>query len=73
MFMPSISTDNIANIINKLNLNKQSGFDDIRTKDLYLIKNKISPLIAKLCNLSFKTGVVPFKLKISVVRPIYKK
>ena len=73
MYMPRVTSLVVSRIINSMEENKQPGFDNIRIKDLKLLVDVISPIIAKLINLSIKNGLVPNKLKISVVRPVYKK
>jgi hypothetical protein len=73
MITPRITTNEILQIIDQLNKNKQPGFDNIRVCDLQRIKYQISPFITKLVNMSIRDRTVPDKLKIAIVKPIYKK
>lgn len=73
MFMSPVTTSQISYIINHLDVNKQPGYDCIRVKDLVWLSDIISPILSKLINLSFETGIVPSKLKIAIIRPIFKK
>ena len=57
-------------IISNLSLRKASGYDDVS-----VLKNNttiISPILSKLVNKSFQTGVYPDCLKIAKVIPIFK-
>lgn len=73
MYMPTVKPLFVKTLINSMDSSKQPGIDGIRVKDLKNICDLISPVIARLINLSINEGVVPDKLKISIVRPIYKK
>lgn len=67
------SPDFIKNLIYRLDVKKQPGIDRIRVKDLQLVADSISPVIAKLVNLCIKYSIMPRKLKVSIIRPVYKK
>lgn len=56
-----------------MDINKAPGSDLLRMSDLKLVVDKVSPIIAKLINLSVSSHVYPNKLKESLVRPIHKK
>ena len=73
MRMPLINKKEVEEIITNLDVNKQPGKDGIRVKDLKNVCRGISQLIADLINESIKSGRVPEELKISIVKPIYKK
>jgi Reverse transcriptase (RNA-dependent DNA polymerase) len=73
MRMPLITKREVEEIITNLDVNKQPGKDGIRVKDLKNTCRGISQLIADLINQSVKSGIVPDELKVSIVRPIYKK
>lgn len=73
IYIPPVDAATVKEIITEMNSEKQAGYDEIRVKDLQNIKCQISPVIALLINLSIKEGVVPELLKVSVVRPVYKK
>jgi hypothetical protein len=72
MYLRKASPEFVAKTINAASVEKSPGIDDIRTKDLKLIINKISPIIAKLINLCTETGIIPEMLKQSILRPIFK-
>jgi Reverse transcriptase (RNA-dependent DNA polymerase) len=73
LLIPPISSDLIKKLIYSLDVKKQPGIDRIRVKDLQLVAESISPVIAKLVNLCIKHSTMPSKLKISIIRPVYKK
>ena len=69
---PTTETE-IENIIDNLNTSKSSGPYSIPTKLLKMLKNTISVPFTYIINCSFSTGIMPEKLKIARVIPIYKK
>ena len=69
---PTTETE-IENIIDNLNTSKSSGPYSIPTKLLKMLKNTISVPLTYIINCSFSTGIMPGKLKIARVIPIYKK
>ena len=71
--LSGISTNEIIHEINNLEIKKSNGYDDIPTLFLKLTKNLVSKPLAKIYNLSVKTGTYPSHLKIAKVTPIYKK
>jgi Reverse transcriptase (RNA-dependent DNA polymerase) len=73
MYMQSVSPEFVKNVILSMDQCKQPGIDKIRVKDLHLLAKPISVILAKLINLCIKTGVMPAKLKVSKIRPVYKK
>jgi len=73
IFLNRTDKDEIRTIITQMNPRKSSGDDEISVK---LIQNSSDILINPLLfifNESLKQGVVPDKLKIAKVIPIYKK
>jgi hypothetical protein len=73
MRMPKVHAELVKTLIDKLDIKKQTGNDRIRVCDLKLLKHEISPVLAHMINLSLANSIFPTKLKISVVKPIYKK
>lgn len=67
-----VTISEIKNIINSLNSSSASGSDDISVKILKMSIDTISPILCKLINQSFNTGVFPDLLKLAKVIPIYK-
>ena len=50
-----------------------SGIDELSNKLLRSIKNEISKPLAIIINQSLQTGIFPDLLKISKIKPVYKK
>ena len=73
IFIQPTDSEEIANIISTLNMNKSSGPNSIPYKILNLLKKDISKQLSDLFNLSLSLGVFPSLLKIAKVVPIYKK
>ena len=71
IFPTSISET--ENIISSLNPYKSIGPFSIPTKLLKILKTFVSGPLAYLINCSFSSGVVPDKLKIARIIPVYKK
>ena len=69
---PTTETE-IENRIDNLNTSKSSGPYSIPTKLSKMLKNTISVPLTYIINCSFSTGIMPEKLKIARVIPIYKK
>ena len=63
----------ITKIISNLKTKTSQGDDNISTKLLKLTSNITSNAIAHITNLSINQGIVPDKLKIAKVIPIFKK
>ena len=52
---------------------ESSGFDNISTRLLKYISEKVSPLLSLMINQSLLTGIFPTKLKIAKVITLFKK
>lgn len=63
----------IQKIIQQLNHKKSPGIDGIRASDVKYISNDITPVITHLINRCIAESIYPNKLKIGIIRPIYKK
>ena len=68
-----ISECDIVAIINQLASKNSSGIDELSNKLLKSIKNEISKPLALIINQSLQTGIFPDLLKISKIKPVYKK
>ncbi|XP_060805091.1 uncharacterized protein LOC132902787 [Amyelois transitella] len=68
-----VDSNDVKKIIDKMDKNKSPGSDLVRMSDLKLIVDKISPVLAKLINLSVKNKKFPTKLKEAIIRPIHKR
>ena len=69
-----MTTENeVLNIINNLKNKKSSGKDELSNKLLKSIQHIISKPLSVIINQSLVTGIYPEALKISKVKPLYKK
>ena len=66
------STEEVADLITKLDVSKSSGPDDISPRMLKLAAFDIAPSLTKIFNLSLTTGVFPADWKLAHVVPIPK-
>ncbi len=72
MFMPYITPEEIITASNKLKPKTSSGHDGISSKLMKETLVKIIEPITHIINQSFQTGIVPDKMKIAKVIPIFK-
>jgi hypothetical protein len=63
----------IKSIIHSLKARNSSGHDGINSKILIVCASLISHPLTHICNHSLLTEIFPNRLKVSVVRPLYKK
>ena len=68
-----ISENFVNNELNKLNVNKSAGYDEIQANFLRDGCSEIREVITHLINLSITTNVFPEEFKFAKVRPLYKK
>jgi len=73
MYCKPVGPEEIIDIVSNFKINKSPGPDNIEPKLLKIILHDILDPLQYICNLSFETGVVPSKLKIAKVIPVYKK
>ena len=73
VFIQPTDSEEIANIISSLNINKTCGPFSIPNKILILLKHDISKQLADLFNLSFSSGSFPSILKTAKVVPVFKE
>ena len=73
MYMKPIIEQDIIKIIDKFNPNKSAGHDNIGNFVIKKVGSEIVKPLTRIFNLSLSTGVVPDKLKVAKVIPIYKK
>jgi hypothetical protein len=60
--------------INKiLKSNDSHGYDEISTNILKISSPFISSLLNYICNKVLVKGIFPYRLKISIIKPLYKK
>lgn len=68
-----VSVEEVAKIILGLNNTKSCGWDDIPVHLLKLSVQVISPILTYIFNLAIRTCTFPTKLKLSEIKPIFKK
>ncbi len=71
--IPDVSVTFIANQIKTLENSKGTGLDGISANYLKLVADIVSPVLAKIFNLSLHTGIFPDQLKKAKITPIHKK
>lgn len=72
IYLRPVSEFEISSLISALKTNKSPGYDDITALTVRKCSDIITPILAKITNDCFVTGVYPDKLKIARVTPIYK-
>ena len=73
MYTKPVVEMNIAKIIEKFIQNKSADNDDVGNYIIKRVAKKIVKPLTLIFNVSISTGVVPNKLKIAKIIPIYKK
>ena len=71
MYLKPIVEMDIIKIIEKFKQNKSAGYDNIGNFVLKKVSSEIAKPLTMIFNLSLSTGVVPDKLKIAKVIPLY--
>lgn len=73
MFMQPALPSDILNIIRSLKNTNSVGYDDICTKVVKFIAEIICEHLAHILNMAISAGVYPENLKVTKVKPVYKK
>lgn len=73
IYLTPIDINDIRNYIRSLKNTTSEGNDNISTKVIKATLEQIESVLVYLINLSFETGSFPDKLKLSIVKPLYKK
>jgi hypothetical protein len=68
-----INMEMVANKLEKLDVNKCPGLDDMHPKLLYELRRELIKPLTKLFNFSIKHGVVPLEWREAGVVPLFKK
>jgi hypothetical protein len=63
----------VEKIINKINVKKATGTDDIPANIVKASRSVIAPQLSTLINITVDTGVFPDRLKKVQVTPLFKK
>lgn len=73
MFLKPVSENEVRTEITSLKNSNSEGYDEINTKIIKTCTNELSAIITHLINLSFSLGIFPEALKVSIVKPLFKK
>lgn len=73
MFLTPMSENEIGQHILSLNNTNSEGYDELNTKIIKECAHELTKVLTYLINLSFSRGVFPSALKLSVVKPLFKK
>lgn len=73
IFFPPTIPDDINKIIISLKNKNSTGYDGITTNIVKDVANIISEPLSYIINLCIEEGIFPDKLKISIVKPVFKK
>ena len=65
-------TDEIEREITKINPNKSYGFDNLHPKVVRKVAHLIKYPLKIIYNKSLSSGIIPEKLKVSLITPVYK-
>ena len=72
MFLDPITENEVESEIANMNNNKSPGHDDICSRIIKTTSKEISKPLTHIFNLTFEMGIIPDKLKIALVTPIFK-
>lgn len=72
MNFKKLKEHNLSKIMTKLNKNSSAGPDNIRPKDVKENYGHLKLVLIHLINRIIKTGIIPKKMKVTHLRPIYK-
>lgn len=73
IFLNPTTANEVFNTIHSLKNSKSAGYDDINSDLLKSIALFIAEPLAYIINLSLEQGCFPDKLKLSIIKPLYKK
>ena len=68
-----ITTQDVMCIISKLPNKKSTGYDEISTKTIKILSAVISPTLSLIINKCILHGTVPDEMKVSKIKPLFKK
>ena len=71
-FATPTTTDEIINIVSSLKSSNSEGVDGINVNVIKASIDLLASLLSQMYNISFSTAIVPDKLKISKVIPMFK-
>ena len=73
LFLSPTDENQVMNIIKMMNSGKSPGDDGLSSNVMKLIINEIADPLVYIINKSLETGIVPQKLKIAKIIPVFKK
>lgn len=73
MYITPVSIDELGKIVQSLKNSKSVGSDGIRTDIVKICFHYIAAPLAHAINLSLEQGTFPENLKLSIVKPLFKK
>lgn len=73
LFMKPTTSFDINIIIKSLKNSNSTGYDEISTRVIKETSEYISPILSHIINLSIVSGIFPDKLKITIIKPLFKK
>lgn len=73
MFMQPVTPHDIHMVINDLKNKKSTGYDDVNTSSIKNVSKAICDVLSHITNLCIEQGVFPNDLKISIIKPLFKK
>ena len=72
MFLDPITEFELETELRNMKQNKCPGYDNITTKTVITCAKEISKPLTHIFNSTFITGIIPDKLKVALVTPIFK-
>ena len=71
-FITPVTEDEIEREITKINPNKSYGFDNLHPKVVRKVAHLIKYPLKTIYNKSLSSGIIPEKLKVSLITPVCK-
>ena len=72
-YFHEITTQDVMCIISKLPNKKSTGYDEISTETIKILSAVISPTLSLIINKCILNGTVPDEMKVSKIKPLFKK
>lgn len=71
--MPSVTEEELWQIMRTFSITKSAGYDGVRMRDLLHNFNKLKVVLLHIINQTLQTGLIHNHMKISIVRPLHKQ
>jgi hypothetical protein len=72
MFLAAITELELETVLKNMDANKSPGYDNFSNKIIKLSATEIAKPLTHIFNLTFENGIIPEKLKLAMVTPIFK-